>query len=171
MIQVLKNPTLYATKIKRTKRLGDESHSCAKCCATITFIDEDLQLGSKPYNQPLFVIEYIWKENITRILIDRGSIINIMPKAKMKRLGIAMKELTQSRLMIQGFNQGRQRAIGMIHLELVIGELSSNTLFHVIDAKTSYNVLLERPWLHENEEVLPVIILSTRKAKLNGKVE
>ena len=42
LIQVLKNPTLYATKIKRTKRLGDESHSCAKCCATITFIDEDL---------------------------------------------------------------------------------------------------------------------------------
>ena len=35
-------------------------------------------------------------------------------------------------------------------LELVMGELSLNTLFHVIDAKTSYNVLLGRPWLHEN---------------------
>ena len=46
-----------------------------------------------------------------------------------------MKELTQSCLMIHGFNQGGQRAIGMIHLELVIGELSSNTLFHVIIAK------------------------------------
>ena len=52
--------------------------------------------------------------------------------------------------MIQGFNQGGQRAIGMICLELVTGELSSNTLFHVIDANTSYNVLLGRPWLHEN---------------------
>ena len=135
----------------------------------------------------------------------------------MKQLGIAMKELTWSRLMIQGFNQGGQRAIGMIHLELVMGELSSYTLFHVIDAKTSYNLLLRRPWLHENgvtsstlhycfkfyrggvkkveadtkpftevefyfvntkfyiendvmEEVLPVIIPSTRKAKLKGKV-
>ena len=38
----------------------------------------------------------------------------------------------------------------MIALELVTGELSSNTLFHVIDAKTSYNVLLGQPWLHEN---------------------
>ena len=47
--------------------------------------------------------------------------------------------------MIQGFNQGGQRAIGMIRLELATGELSSNTLFHVIDAKTSYNVLLGRP--------------------------
>ena len=42
--------------------------------------------------------------------------------------------------MIQGFNQGGHRAIGIIHLELVIGELSLNTLFHIIDAKTSYSV-------------------------------
>ena len=38
----------------------------------------------------------------------------------------------------------------MIRLELVTGELSSNTLSHVINAKTCYNVLLGRPWLHEN---------------------
>ena len=38
----------------------------------------------------------------------------------------------------------------MIRLELVTGELSSKTLFHVIDAKTSYDVLLEQPWLHDN---------------------
>ena len=55
----------------------------------------------------------------------------------MKRLKIAIKELTRSHLMIQGFNQGGQRAIGMIRLELVTGELSLKTLFHVIDAKTS----------------------------------
>ena len=136
----------------------------------------------------------------------------------MKRLGIAMKELTRSHLLIQGFNQGRQWVIGMIRLELATGELSSITLFHVIDAKTSYNVLLGRPWLHENgvipltlhgcfkfykggvkkvevdtnpftevesyfvdakfytendvmQEVLLAIILSTKNAKLKGKIE
>ncbi|KAL0290917.1 UNVERIFIED_CONTAM: hypothetical protein Scaly_2653600 [Sesamum calycinum] len=29
----------------------------------------------------------------------------------------------------------------------------NHTLFHVIDAKTSYNILLSRPWLHENDVV------------------
>ena len=38
----------------------------------------------------------------------------------------------------------------MIHLELIIGELTSNVLFHVIDAKTTYNMLLGRPWIHGN---------------------
>ena len=217
LIQVLKNPTLYVTKTKGPKILEDESHNCAKYCAVITFNYKDLHLGSKPHNQPLFVTGYIQEQNITRILIDGGSALNIMPKTTMKRLGIAMKKLTRSRLMIQGFNQRGQRAISMIHLELVMGELSSNTLFHVIDAKPSYNVLIRQPWLHENavipstlyqcfkfyrggvnkveadtkpfievesyfvdakfyiendamEEVLPMIIPSTGKAKLKGKV-
>ena len=38
----------------------------------------------------------------------------------------------------------------MIHLEIIIGEWISNTLFYVINVKTSYNVLIERPWLYEN---------------------
>ncbi|CAL2276467.1 unnamed protein product [Prunus armeniaca] len=38
----------------------------------------------------------------------------------------------------------------MIRIELVIGDLRSNNLFHVIDAKTSYNLLLRRSWVHEN---------------------
>ena len=41
----------------------------------------------------------------------------------------------------------------MIRLDMIIGELKSNTLFHVIDAKTSYNILLGRPWIHENDVV------------------
>ena len=76
-----------------------------------------------------------------------------MPKAMMKQLKIAIKELARSHLMIQGFNQGGQWAIGMICLELVTDELSSNMLFHVINAKTSYTVLLGQPWLHENEVI------------------
>ncbi|KAI5343510.1 hypothetical protein L3X38_011386 [Prunus dulcis] len=84
------------------------------------------------------------------MLVDGGSAVNIMPKSTMMKLGITADELSRSPLMIQGFNQGGQRAMGMIRIELVIGDLKSNTLFHVIYAKTSYNLLLERPWVHEN---------------------
>ncbi|KAL6315828.1 hypothetical protein AAG906_008214 [Vitis piasezkii] len=66
-----------------------------------------------------------------------------MPKATMKQHRTTTKELTQSHLMIQGFNQRGQRAIGMIFLELVTSEL----------------------------KVLLAIILSTRNAKLKGKIE
>ena len=45
----------------------------------------------------------------------------------------------------------------MIHLELNIGELTSNVLFHVIDAKTTYNMLLGCPWIHGNGIVLSTL--------------
>ncbi|XP_075074454.1 uncharacterized protein LOC142162052 [Nicotiana tabacum] len=41
----------------------------------------------------------------------------------------------------------------MIRVGLSIGEMNSNTPIHAIDAKTSYNLLLGRPWIHENRVV------------------
>ena len=61
-----------------------------------------------------------------------------------------MEELSKSRMVIQGFSLESQRAIGMIRLELIMGDLSTSSIFHVIDSKTSYKLLLGRPWLHEH---------------------
>ena len=123
---------------------------CANCHGKITFTDEDLLLGPKPHNRPLFVSGYIREEKVSRILIDDGSAVNIMSKVTMKRLGISMEELSKSRVVIQGFNQEGQRAIGIIRLDVIMEDLKTRPLFHVIDSKTSYNLLLGRPWLHEN---------------------
>ena len=38
----------------------------------------------------------------------------------------------------------------MIWLDVTIDELKARPLFHVIDLKTSYNLLLGRPWIHGN---------------------
>ncbi|XP_075076820.1 uncharacterized protein LOC142163433 [Nicotiana tabacum] len=71
----------------------------------------------------------------------------------MKELDISTEELSESRLMIQGFNQGGQRAIGAIKLEIAMGDMQSTAWMHVIDAKTSYNLLLGRPWIQDNKVV------------------
>ncbi|BFG34726.1 hypothetical protein CerSpe_210000 [Prunus speciosa] len=153
LVKALMDLNIHPNKTRKAERLEHEFQDHAICCATcasITFTDEDLLLGSKPHNRPLFVSGYVREQKLSRMLVDGGSAVNIMPKSTMMKLGITMDELSRSRLMIQGFNQGGQRAMGMIRIELVIGDLKSNTLFHVIDAKTSYNLLLGRPWVHEN---------------------
>ncbi|KAL9239139.1 hypothetical protein vseg_013488 [Gypsophila vaccaria] len=68
----------------------------------------------------------------------------------MTELGITMDELSRSNMMIHGFNLNGERTVGIIHVNLNIDELSSDTLFHVIDARTSFKLLLGRPWAHEN---------------------
>ncbi|KAL0358237.1 UNVERIFIED_CONTAM: hypothetical protein Scaly_1509400 [Sesamum calycinum] len=131
----------------------EDSSDTDDCMSTITFTDEDLLLGSKPHNHPLFVAGYVREQKVNRILIDGGSAVNILPLRILKELEIPVDELSNSRLMIQGFNQGGQRAVGIIRMQLTMEDMVSNALFHVIDAKTSYNMLLSRPWLHENAVV------------------
>ncbi|KAL0368501.1 UNVERIFIED_CONTAM: hypothetical protein Scaly_1069000 [Sesamum calycinum] len=107
--------------------------------------DEDLLIGSKPHNHPLFMAGYAGEQKVNRIFIDGGSTINILPLRTLKELGIPMDELLNNHLMIQSFNQGGQRAIAIIRMELLMDDTVSTSLFHVIDTKTSYNMLLGRP--------------------------
>ncbi|KAB2599256.1 hypothetical protein D8674_009527 [Pyrus ussuriensis x Pyrus communis] len=76
-----------------------QPHECATCCAThdtINFTDEDLLLGSKPHNRPLFVSGYVREYKVNRMLVDGGSAINIMPKSTMTIIGIKVNELSLS---------------------------------------------------------------------------
>ncbi|TYK01673.1 ty3-gypsy retrotransposon protein [Cucumis melo var. makuwa] len=118
-------------------------------CMFIDFFDEDLLLGSKHHNRPLYV-GCVREQRVDQILINNGSAVNIMPKSTMRPLGILVDELSNSKLVIQGFNQGSQRVIGMVRLELIIGDLKASALFHVIDSRTTYKLLLGRPWIHRN---------------------
>ena len=131
--QALKKLEMYTASTNTLQ----QTQECYVCSPDLNFTNEDLLLGFKPHNRPLYVSGNTREQKIDRILIDGGSAVNILPKMTMRRLGLTMEELSQSHLVIQGFNQGEQRAIGMIHLELIIGELTSNVLFHVIDAKTT----------------------------------
>ncbi|KAL0287733.1 UNVERIFIED_CONTAM: hypothetical protein Scaly_2754900 [Sesamum calycinum] len=71
----------------------------------------------------------------------------------LKELGIPIDELSNNRLMIQGFNQGGQRVVDIIRMQLTMEDMMSSALFHVIDAKTSYNMLLCHPWNKHFTEV------------------
>ncbi|KAL0349344.1 UNVERIFIED_CONTAM: hypothetical protein Sangu_1162200 [Sesamum angustifolium] len=99
----------------------DDSSDTDDCMSTITSTDEDLLLGSKPHNRPLFVARYVREQKVNRILIDGGSAVNILPLRILKELEIPINELSNSRLMIQGFNQGGQRAVGIIRMQIDYG--------------------------------------------------
>jgi hypothetical protein len=60
----------------------------------------------------------------------------------MKELEIPMVKLFPSHPMIQSFNQGEQNAIGKIRFAIHMKDMESNALFHIIDVKTTYNMLL-----------------------------
>ncbi|GAA0173819.1 hypothetical protein LIER_27355 [Lithospermum erythrorhizon] len=111
----------------------------------VTFTNEDLPQEDGVHNNPLYVSGYVNESRISRMLVDGGSAVNILPLQTLKLLGISTEDLQQSHIIIQGFNQGGERTLGKVSLDLVIRKLETTSWFHVIDANDTYNILLERP--------------------------
>jgi len=126
----------YADEVKEAKEPAKLPTQCVTCNTAVSFTDDNLLLGSKPHNRPLFVTGYVRGQKGKWILVDGGSAINIMSKSTMNDLGITIEELSKSWMMIQGFNLEGQRAIDMVRLKLAMGDLSTTSIFHVIDSKT-----------------------------------
>ncbi|TYK08098.1 ty3-gypsy retrotransposon protein [Cucumis melo var. makuwa] len=122
IIEILKNDDVSTIVTSPTK-------TCDSCFISISFSDEDLLLRSKLHNRPLYVSGYVQEQKLNQILIDNGSTVNILPKSTMNQLGISVEELSNSKLVIQGVNQGAQQAIGTVHLEIAIGDLQATTIF------------------------------------------
>ncbi|KAL0295985.1 UNVERIFIED_CONTAM: hypothetical protein Sradi_6650600 [Sesamum radiatum] len=71
---------------------NEDSSNADDCMSTINFTDEDLLLGSKPHNHPLFVVGNVREQKVNRILTDGGSAVNILPLRILKELGILIDE-------------------------------------------------------------------------------
>ena len=104
IVVALQHPELYADKVKDVGPSIKDAAQYVACNTTITFSDDDLLLCSKPHNNPLFVTGYIREQKVKRILVDGGSVVNIMPKSIMNDLGIIVDDLSKSQMVIQGFS-------------------------------------------------------------------
>jgi len=146
LVTTLTFPEDYRVEVSQTE--VEESE-----VLNMTFTDEDMLLGPKKHNIPLLMFGEIDVLPINRIMIDGGSAINLLPLHTLKKIGYSKGDLSKSNVVIHGFNQSGQEAMGTISLVLKLDTLSTYVKFHVIDAATSYNALLGRPWLHENQVV------------------
>jgi hypothetical protein len=100
-----------------------------------------------------------------------------MPLKTLKTITLDVKNLSDEKVIIHGFNQNSQKALGAITLNLQCGSLKAPTKFYVIDAETSYRALLGRPWLHSNQVILSTLhqclkyIENGKQKRIDGDVK
>jgi len=99
------------------------------------------------HNRPLYFIRYIRKSEVSRIQVDPGSVLNIMPRRVMQHLGISTHRLSTTQTTICGFNANGTHPMEKFKLKCQIGDLWSEVTCYVIDT------LLGRPWIHRNSIV------------------
>ena len=87
------------------------------------------------------------------VIFRQPTALSIMPRRVMQHLGIPTYRLSPTQTTIYGFNANSTRPMGKVKLKCQIGDLRSEVTCYVIDADTSYNLLLGRPWIHRNSIV------------------
>jgi len=88
----------------------------------------------------------------------------------MQYLEIPTHRLSATQTTIYDFNTNGTHPMGKIKLRCQIGDLKSEVTCYVIDADTSYNLLLGRPWIHHNFTIPSTLYQVMKYAIEEGEV-
>ena len=102
--------------------------------------------------KPLYLRGHINGSPLTRMLVDGGAVVNLMPYAVFKKLGLPDEELINTNMVLNGF-EGKEKteAKGVMYVELTVGSKTLATAFFVAEVQGNYNVILGRDWVHANQ--------------------
>ncbi|PVH62694.1 hypothetical protein PAHAL_3G372900 [Panicum hallii] len=98
----------------------------------------------------LYLKGYINGQPISRMLVDTGVAVNIMPYSVLRRLGYSVGDLIKTNITLSDFNGQTSEAQGVLSVDLTVGGKTVPTSFFVVNSKGSYTVLLGRDWIHAN---------------------
>ena len=106
--------------------------------------------GERQHLKALFVKGRVDGQPVSKILIDGGAVINIMPYVMYRKLGKGDQDLSKTDMMLKDFEGNVSPAKGVVCVELSIGNKTLPTTFFVINGKGTYNLLLGSDWIHAN---------------------
>jgi hypothetical protein len=98
----------------------------------------------------LYLKGFIDGKPMTKMLVDGGAFVNLMPYTTFRKLGKGPEDLIETDMMLKDFGGNTSETRGAINVELTIGSKTLLTTFFVINSKGSYNLLLGRDWIHAN---------------------
>ncbi|KAK1610974.1 hypothetical protein QYE76_034647 [Lolium multiflorum] len=128
---------------------SDEEVSVAQFdCGPRPVIFEKPQDRSYRHLKALYLKGYINRQPISKMLVDTGAAVKIMPYSMLRRLGHSSDDLIKTNITLSDFNG--QAAKGVLNVELTVGRKTIPTAFFIVDSKSNYAVLLGRDWIHAN---------------------
>ena len=115
---------------------------------SITFFDLDLEGCQHPHDDPLVVRAIVANKIVHRVLVDNGSLADIIFASAFDKMGIGREKLEPVNRHLRGFSGEKVLPLGSIQLVLTLGEppcqATTTTRFLIVDAPSTYNMLLGR---------------------------
>nr|CAE05825.1 OSJNBa0028M15.17 [Oryza sativa Japonica Group] len=100
--------------------------------------------------KPLYINGYVNGKPMSKMMVDGGAVVNLMPYATFRKLGRNAEDLIKTNMVLKDFGGNPSETKGGLNVELTVGNKTIPTTFFVIDGKGSYSLLLGRDWIHAN---------------------
>jgi len=92
----------------------------------------------------LYLKGFINGKPITKMLVDKGTNVNLMPYSIFRKHGKKSKDLCPTDMPLTNFSGNISVTKGVVCVELTVGSKSLPTTFFVVDAKGTYSILFGR---------------------------
>ncbi|KAF8109753.1 hypothetical protein N665_0092s0025 [Sinapis alba] len=148
------NSSVKAIKEHQRKAVSAHRWPAKRAVETpIAFSELDLSDIDQPHNDPLIVELQIGTCEVSRVLIDTGSSVDLIFRQTLIKMMVDLKDIKPSSRALTGFNGSSTTLLGTIRLNVFVGGVSKLIKFSVIDTETQYNAILGTPWLHSMKAV------------------
>nr|XP_023909490.1 uncharacterized protein LOC112021153 [Quercus suber] len=103
---------------------------------------------TQPHDDALVITLRIGDYDVKRVMVDRGSPVEIMYPDLYKGLGLKPEDLTPYSSPLMSFDGKLIIPKGMIRLPIQTGLEVVEVNFIVVDTYSPYTAIVGRPWLH-----------------------
>ena len=118
----------------------------------IGFSEEDARRLHHPHDDALVVNVRVRDYNMHRMLVDNGSLVDILYNTAFQQIGINRARLTPTNAPLVGFEGTRVLPLRAITLSVMVGDypqqITQDVTFLVVDCLSAYNGILGRPMLN-----------------------
>ncbi|XP_058784944.1 uncharacterized protein LOC131659833 [Vicia villosa] len=134
---------------KSDYKVVDQLHQTPSRISLLSlFSDHELPPQGKEHNKALHIFIQCGKAHLSRVLIDTGSSLNVMPKSTLDKIDLEGLVIRPSRLVVKAFDGSQSPVFGEVDLPVVIGPHTFCINVQVMEIEPAYTCLLGRPWIH-----------------------
>ncbi|CAI0509624.1 unnamed protein product [Linum tenue] len=127
----------------------DEGTTCEESNRVVVFNEPKPKMMR--HLRPLYIRATLDDVPMSRVLVDNGAAVNVMPTRMLKKLGKNTNDLIPTEVFVTSFNGGSTSARGILPVVVGVGSQKRMSAFFVVDGMISYNALLGRDWIHANK--------------------
>jgi hypothetical protein len=93
--------------------------------------------------RPLYLRGYVNRKPLTKMFVDGGATVNVMPYTTFRKLGMGPGDLMPTSIVLNDFAGNPSDTKGCVHVDLMIGSKTLLTTFFVLKAKGHIACCLE----------------------------